>query len=182
MMLIRLPLDKNIVSQLKSGDVVELTGDIYTARDAAHKRLTECISRGEDLPFDINNQIVFYTGPCPAKPGKIIGPLSPTTSLRMDPYVEALLKKGMSAMIGKGDRSDYIPSLCKKYRAVYLLGIGGAAALISSRVTAYETVCYEDLGTESVKRLTFEKLKVIVGIDANGGVLQDTEIKKYRRT
>ena len=179
-MQINTPLTKESILKLSIGDVVEITGNVYTARDAAHKRLADCIASGDTPPIDLENITFYYAGPCPAKPGRVIGPIGPTTSERMDPFVETLLKKGMIGMIGKGDRSDYIPALCREYKAVYFLGIGGAAAIDSACVTGCEVVCYEDLGTESVKKLTVKNLKVIVGIDVFGNVLQEREINKYK--
>lgn len=181
-MKLQLPLTKDNVEQLEIGDVLELNGYVYTARDAAHKRMVEALQKGERIPIDLENQTIFYTGPCPARPGNVVGPIGPTTSVRMDPYVETLLKQGMVAMIGKGDRSDYIPALLKKYKAVYLLGIGGASAVGASHVKEVEVIAYDDLGTESIKKLYLENYKVIVGIDSNGQVIQTQEIAKYKKT
>ncbi|SET75118.1 fumarate hydratase subunit beta [Natronincola peptidivorans] len=180
-MKVQLPLTKELVESLKIGDVLELTGNIYTARDAAHKRMVEALEKGEKLPIDIENEIIFYAGPCPAAPGSVIGPVGPTTSVRMDPYVEPLVQKGLMAMIGKGDRSDYIPPLMKKHKAVYLLGIGGASAIIARQVKEAEEVAYQDLGTESIKRLYVEDFKVIVGIDTEGRILHKEGIEKYKK-
>jgi len=179
-MKVNLPLTKDKVVNFKIGDVLELTGHIYTARDAAHKRFAEAAKRGEDLPIDLTNAVVFYAGPCPTPPGRIIGPIAPTTSVRMDPYVEMMLKRGMIAMIGKGDRSTYIASLLKKYIALYLVGIGGTSALISKSVKSVEEIAYHDLKTESIKRLHVENMKVMVAIDTAGKVLHEEERKKYR--
>ncbi len=180
-MKIQLPFTKEIIQQFNTGDVLEITGNIYTARDAAHKRMADAIREGKELPIDMKNQTIFYAGPCPAGPGRVIGPVGPTTSARMDPYVEMLLERGLIAMIGKGDRAPYIAPLLKKYKAVYLLGLGGAAAISSKQVKEVEYVAYNDLGTESIKRFYVEDLKVIVGIDANGQILHDEGIAKYRR-
>ena len=179
-MKITLPLEKEILRTLRIGDTVELTGNLYTARDAAHERMVNTLEKGEPLPVDLEGVTIFYAGPCPPKPGEISGPIGPTTSVRMDPYVEFLLKEGVVGMIGKGDRSPYVAELCKKYGAVYFLGIGGAATLYGKTVKKLEVVAYEDLGTESVKRMYVEGLKVIVGIDTKGRVLQDQEIARYR--
>ncbi|WP_422484570.1 FumA C-terminus/TtdB family hydratase beta subunit [Gudongella sp. DL1XJH-153] len=176
-----LPLTTEFVEELNIGDVLELTGYIYTARDAAHKRMVEAIEREEKLPIELENQTIFYAAPCPAPPDKSIGSIGPTTSVRMDPYVETLLKEGLIAMIGKGDRSDYIPPLMKKYKAVYLLGIGGAAAIMARKVKEAREIAYEDLGPESIKELYVENLKVIVGIDTKGRILQEEGIAKYQK-
>ena len=175
------PLTRSDLADLEIGDVLELTGTIYTARDAAHKRMETAWKEKQPLPLDFTNQFVFYAGPCPAKPGHPVGSIAPTTSMRMDSFVEMSFELGMLGMIGKGDRSDFVPGLCKKYRGLYLLSIGGASALISRQVKSSEVVAWEDLGTESIKRLEVEKLRLIVGIDSQGRVFQEREIAKYRR-
>jgi fumarate hydratase subunit beta len=180
-MKVQLPFTKELVKQLKIGDVLELTGYLYTARDSAHKRMFEAINKGEKTPIELEGETIFYAGPCPARPGAVIGPIGPTTSVRMDPYVEVLLKEGLIAMIGKGDRSPYIAPLLKEYKAVYLLGIGGAAAISAAQVKQVDVIAYEDLGTESIKKLYVEDFKVIVGIDTEGRVLQDEAIAQYKR-
>jgi fumarate hydratase subunit beta len=144
---IKLPLDDDTIENLHAGDSVELTGYIYTGRDAAHKRLCELLEKGEELPFDIKNQTIYYVGPAPARPGSVIGPAGPTTSYRMDTYTVPLLEKGLKGMIGKGLRSDEVIEGIKKYKAVYFAAIGGAAALISKSIKSKELICYEDLGT-----------------------------------
>ena len=176
------PLARADVKDLEIGDIIELSGIIYTARDAAHKRMETFLKEGKELPFDMNNQFIFYAGPCPAKPGHAVGSIAPTTSMRMDSFVEMCFKLGMLGMIGKGDRSSFVPGLCKKYGGVYLLSIGGASALISRQVKSSTVIAWEDLGTESVKKLEVEKLRLIVGIDTKGGIFQEREIAKYRRT
>ena len=163
------------------GEMVYLSGKIYTARDAAHKRLETFRKEGKELPLKLENQFIFYAGPCPAKPGHAVGSIAPTTSMRMDSFVEMCFELGMLGMIGKGDRSDFVPALCKKYGGVYLLSIGGASAIISRQVKSYEVVAWEDPGTESIKKLEVEKLRLIVGIDTKGRVFQEREIAKYRR-
>jgi fumarate hydratase subunit beta len=178
---LKTPLTKADMAKLKIGDILELTGTIYTARDAAHKRMETAWKEKKPLPINMENQFIFYAGPCPAKPGYVIGSIAPTTSMRMDSFVEMTFGLGMLGMIGKGDRSGFVPGLCKKYGGVYLLSIGGASAMISKQVKKYEVVAYEDLGTESIKRLEVEALRLIVGIDARGNVFQDREIAKYRR-
>jgi fumarate hydratase subunit beta len=166
---------------LNIGERYELAGVIYTARDAAHKRFVEAINAGESLPIEVKDCSIFYTGPCPPRPGMAIGSIGATTSSRMDPYVEDMLKAGMKVMIGKGTRDPMIAQLCKKYKAVYLLVYGGAAALYSKAVKKAAVVCYEDLGTEAVRRLEVEGFKVIVGTDTRGRVLQDECQKDYVR-
>ena len=174
------PLTKADMKNLNIGDVLELSGTILTARDAAHKRLQTTLTEGRELPCDFKDQFIFYAGPCPAKPGRIIGSIAPTTSKRMDSFVEMTFQLGLLGMIGKGERSDFVPELCKKYSGVYLLSIGGASALISNQVKACEVIAYEDLGTESIKKLTVEKLRLIVGIDVKGRVFQEEQVKLYR--
>ena len=175
------PLSRSDIAGLEIGDVVELSGFIFTARDAAHKRMESAWKQKLPLPVDLKGQLVFYAGPCPAKPGHAVGSIAPTTSMRMDGFVEMTFELGLVGMIGKGDRSDFVPGLCKKYGGVYFLGTGGASALISRQVKSCEVVAWEDLGTESVKKLEVEKLRLIVGIDSQGRVFQDREIAKYRR-
>lgn len=175
------PLTKDDMKNLRIGDVLELTGTVYTARDAAHDRMLKAWNGGGELPMDFTDQFIFYAGPCPAKPGRACGPIAPTTSLRMDCFVEMTFELGILGMIGKGERSDFVPELCRKYGGVYLLAIGGASALISNQVKKSEVIAYDDLGTESIKRLTVEKLRLVVGIDTYGEVLFDREIAKYRR-
>jgi fumarate hydratase subunit beta len=175
------PLTKEDVSKWNVGDVLELTGHIYTARDAAHKRMQTSLEANEEQPMDFSNQFIFYAGPCPTPPGRAMGSIAPTTSMRMDHFVEMTFELGMLGMIGKGDRSDFVPELCKKYGGVYLLSIGGASVMISNQIKSCEVVAYEDLGTESIKRLGVEKLRLIVGIDTKGRVFHDEQIKLYKR-
>jgi fumarate hydratase subunit beta len=176
-----LPLSKEDVKDLEIGDVLYLTGDLYTARDAAHKRFEQTLEKGGELPINFDGQTIFYAGPCPTRPGRTMGSIAPTTSMRMDQYVEMMFKVGMTAMVGKGDRESFVADLCKEYGGVYLLSIGGASAMISNQVKTCDVVGYEDLGTESIKRLYVEDLKVIVGIDAKGNIFQDREIEKYKK-
>ncbi len=168
---INLPLTDDIVSSLKAGDSVLLTGYIYTGRDAAHKRLIELVDSNKELPFDIKNQTIYYVGPAPAKPGYAIGPAGPTTSYRMDPYTPKLLDKGLKVMIGKGLRSSEVIESMKKNNAVYLAAIGGAAALISKTIKTKEIICYEDLGAEAIHKLYVEDFPAIVVIDSMGNNL-----------
>lgn len=155
-------------TKLRAGDAVLFSGTIYTARDAAHKRLTEALARGEALPFDLDGAAIYYAGPTPARAGEIIGSCGPTTSARMDDYTPALLDAGLKIMIGKGKRDGRVVESMKKNKAVYLIAVGGAAALIKSRITAAEDVAYPDLGCEAVRRLTVDKLPLLVAIDTYG--------------
>lgn len=170
---VNLPLTDDVVSGLKAGDSVLLTGYMYTGRDAAHKRLIELLDSEEDLPFDIKNQAIYYVGPAPAKPGYAIGPAGPTTSYRMDTYTPKLLEKGLKAMIGKGLRSEEVIDSMKENNAVYFAAIGGAAALISKTIKSKEIICYEDLGAEAIHRLYVEDFPAIVAIDSKGNNIYD---------
>lgn len=157
------------LTKLRAGDGVLFSGTIYTARDAAHKRLTEALARGETLPFELKGAAIYYAGPTPARAGEIIGSCGPTTSARMDDYTPALLDAGLKIMIGKGKRDARVVESMVKNKAVYLIAVGGAAALIKSRITAAEDVAYPDLGCEAVRRLTVDKLPLLVAIDSYGG-------------
>jgi fumarate hydratase subunit beta len=170
---ISLPLTIEVVQSLKIGDRVMLNGFMYTARDAAHKRMIQGLEQGKELPFDIVNQTVFYVGPSPAKPGQIIGSAGPTTSYRMDPYTEKLLDIGLKGMIGKGLRSQSVIDGIKKNTAVYFAAVGGAAALIAKSIISKELVAYEDLGPEAVYKLEVKDFPVIVVIDCLGNCLYD---------
>ncbi len=178
---IKTPLTKEDIKKLNCGDILEITGTIYTARDAAHKKLEEAISKGEKLPVDFRNQFIFYAGPCPTKPNRVIGSVAPTTSMRMDNYVEMTFEMGLLGTIGKGERSEEVSNLCKKYQGVYLVSFGGAAAIISECIKKVEVVAYEELGTESIKKLEVEKMRLIVGIDSKGRNLHKEEIAKYKK-
>ena len=162
---INTPIDDNIVSELKAGDYVYLTGTVYTARDAAHKRLYEALQRGEDIPLELQNNIIYYLGPSPAREGQVIGSAGPTTSSRMDKYTPLLLEKGLKGMIGKGKRSDEVIESMHKNHAVYFAAIGGAGALLSKCIKKSEVIAYEDLGTEAIRKLEVENLPIIVVID-----------------
>ena len=175
------PSTKDDIKELNIGDVLELTGTIYTARDAAHKRMQEALAEGKPQPIDFKDQLIFYAGPCPTKPGRTMGSIAPTTSMRMDSFVEMTFQLGVLGLIGKGDRSDFVPELCKQYGGVYLLSIGGASAMISNQVKTCDVVAYDDLETESIKKLQVENLRLIVGIDTKGQVFQAEQIKKYKR-
>lgn len=162
---INTPIDDKIVSELKAGDYVYLTGTVYTARDAAHKRLYEALQRGEDIPLELQNNIIYYLGPSPARGGQVIGSAGPTTSSRMDKYTPLLLEKGLKGMIGKGKRSDEVIESMHKNHAVYFAAIGGAGALLSKCIKKSEVIAYEDLGTEAIRKLEVENLPIIVVID-----------------
>ncbi len=178
---IKTPLSDEDVQNLKIGDSILITGKIYTARDAAHKRLIDLIEKGESLPLDLKGQIIYYVGPAPAKPGYVIGPAGPTTSGRCDPYTPALLALGLKGMIGKGVRSKEVREAMEKHKAVYLAATGGAAALISKNIKAVKIIAYEDLGPEAIRELEVENFPVIVANDAHGGDLYEEGIKKYRK-
>ena len=162
---INTPIDDKIVSELKAGDYVYLTGTVYTARDAAHKRLYEALQRGEDIPLELQNNIIYYLGPSPAREGQVIGSAGPTTSSRMDKYTPLLFEKGLKGMIGKGKRSDEVIESMHKNHAVYFAAIGGAGALLSKCIKKSEVIAYEDLGTEAIRKLEVENLPIIVVID-----------------
>jgi len=178
---LNLPLTREALKPLRIGDVVYVTGELLTARDAAHKRIEQTLAAGGSAPVDFTDQTVFYAGPCPTKPGRTMGSIAPTTSMRMDCFVEMMFGLGMSAMIGKGDRSPEVARLCRQYGGIYFLSIGGASALISEQVKRCDVIAYEDLGTESIKRLYVEGLRLVVGIDTEGACLWDREIPKYRK-
>jgi fumarate hydratase subunit beta len=166
------PFGDKQARSLRAGDVVLLSGRIYTARDAAHARLCDCIEQGKDLPLSLNDQILYFTGPTPAKPGSIIGSAGPTTSARMDSYSPLLIQHtGLRGMIGKGDRSGQVIFAMKKYGCVYFAATGGAGALIAQSILKAEIVCYEDLGPEAVFRLTIKNFPLIVAIDSTGNSL-----------
>lgn len=178
---IHTPITQEVTSELKSGDYVYLTGTIYTARDAAHKRMIEALDRGETLPVDIENSVIYYMGPSPAREGQVIGSAGPTTASRMDKYAPRLLDLGEKAMIGKGKRSKEVIDAIVRNSAVYLAAVGGAGALISECIKSSEVICYEDLGTEAVRRLEVEKIPMIVVIDTEGNNLYDTALKEYEK-
>jgi len=171
------PITEEVTANLKSGDFVYLSGTVYSARDAAHKRLAEAIEKGEDLPFDLKDSVVYYMGPSPAREGRPIGSAGPTTASRMDKYAPALLDLGQKAMIGKGKRSQEVIDAMIRNHAVYFAAIGGAGALLSKCITKSEVVCYEDLGAEALLKLYVENFPVIVVIDHEGNNLYETVIK-----
>ena len=173
--------DINDIKKLRAGDVVYLSGVIYTARDAAHKRFVELVESDGELPIDVKNGAIYYVGPTPARPGRVIGSAGPTSSYRMDPYSEAMMKRGLKIMIGKGSRSEEYKECLKKYGCVYLSTIGGAAASISEAIKECELVTYEDLGAEAVRRLVVEDFYTIVTYDSYGNDLFEEGVKKYER-
>ena len=175
------PLSDADVESLRAGDRVRITGVLYTARDAAHGRLLPLIEKGETLPFDPRGQIIYYTGPSPARPGSVVGSIGPTTASRMDKYVPALLKLGLKGTIGKGYRSQPVKDALRQHRALYLGAIGGAGAVLSQFVKKLEVVAYEDLGTEAIRRLEVEGFPAIVLYDCHGGDLYQDGQKAYAR-
>lgn len=177
---IETPLTKDKVKEIQAGDYVYLTGTIYTARDAAHKRMTEELAQGKTLPFDMENQIIYYLGPTPNREGQVIGSAGPTTSSRMDKYAPILLDKGLTGMIGKGKRNEAVISSMKKNTAVYFAAVGGAGALLSQCIKESEIIAYDDLGTEAIRKLYVEKLPVITVIDCQGNNLYETAAEKFR--
>lgn len=177
---VKLPLTDETLRGLKAGDDVLLNGVIYVARDAAHKRMVEALEKGQDLPFDIQGQTVYFMGPSPAKPGQVIGSAGPTTSGRMDSYSPRLIAAGLKGMIGKGNRSQAVKDSMKKYKAVYFAAIGGAGALISKSIKKAEVIAYDELGAEAVRRLEVEDFPVTVINDIYGGDLYEEGKAKYR--
>lgn len=176
------PLTDADLLPLKIGDKVLVSGIIYTARDAAHKRLVDLLAAGQKLPVDFKGQILYYVGPSPAAPGRVIGAAGPTTSYRMDSFTPTMLQLGLKAMIGKGKRSPEVIAALKQYKAVYLGATGGAGALISQCIKKAEVVAFPELGPEAVRRLEVEDLPTIVINDCQGGDLYEVGIKEYRRT
>lgn len=177
----KVPMTKKEAAGLKSGDYVYLTGTIYTARDAAHKRMDEALDRGEELPLDIKNQIIYYMGPSPAREGCPIGSAGPTTASRMDRYTPRLLDLGLGAMIGKGKRTQEVMDAIVRNGCVYFAAVGGAGALLSKCIKKSEVIAYDDLGTEAIRRLEVEDFPVIVVIDSRGNNLYETAIREYRK-
>lgn len=173
------PMTREQARSLRAGDSCLLNGVIYTARDAAHKRLCELIEQGKELPIDLRDSVIYFVGPTPAKPGEVIGSAGPTTSYRMDAYSPALIALGQTGMIGKGKRSDEVISAMKTHGAVYFGAIGGCGALLGKCVKKRELVAYEDLGTEAICRLEVEDFPVVVIIDAQGNNLYETGRKAY---
>jgi len=175
------PIDQKILESLKAGDQVLITGVLYVARDAAHKRMVEALDRGERLPLDIQGQTIYYMGPSPAKPGNVIGAAGPTTSGRMDAYAPRLMEVGLKAMIGKGARNQAVKDAIEQYGAVYLAGLGGAGALISKCIKKAEVIAYDDLGAEALRRIEVEDFPATVVNDMHGGDLYQEGKKQYQR-
>ncbi|MBQ7715073.1 MAG: Fe-S-containing hydro-lyase [Clostridia bacterium] len=173
------PITKECAAQLRAGDTVYITGEMYVARDAAHKRLYELISAGKPLPVDLTDETVYYMGPSPAREGRVIGSAGPTTSSRMDKYTPSLLALGLRAMIGKGRRSDEVKAAMAEHGAVYFAAIGGAGALLSERIVKCETVCYEDLGAETLRRITVVDFPCIVAIDTEGNDVYSEQTERH---
>lgn len=170
---ITVPFDKETAKSLKAGDYVYLTGVIYTARDAAHKRMDESLNNGDKLPIDINGNVIYYMGPSPAREGRPIGSAGPTTATRMDKYTPRLLDMGLTGMIGKGKRQPKVKEAIVRNNAVYFAAVGGAGALLSQRILKSDVVAYDDLGTEAIRRLEVENFPVIVVIDSEGNDLYE---------
>lgn len=178
---IRTPLKESDLLSLRAGDRVLLQGVIYTARDAAHKRLIDLLREGKDLPVDLNGQVIYYTGPAPAKPGSVIGAAGPTTAFRMDPFTIPLLEAGVKGMIGKGDRGPVVIDAIKSHHAVYFAATGGAALLYSRSIKKATIVAYPDLGPEAILRLEVKDFPVIVAIDPSGTDLYLEGVKEYSK-
>lgn len=178
---ITLPIKDEDIINLKAGDSVLLSGSILTGRDAAHKRLFDLIEKGEKLPVDLKGEIIYYVGPAPAKPGYTVGPAGPTSSYRMDKYTPALLDLGLKGMIGKGARNQAVIDAIVRNNCVYFAAIGGAAALIAKSIKSEEILCYEDLGTEAVRRYVVEDFPCIVAIDSEGNNVYEANPPKYRK-
>ncbi|WP_457560885.1 Fe-S-containing hydro-lyase [Caminibacter sp.] len=173
------PLKTEDVEKLKAGDIVYLTGILYTARDAAHKRLVDLINEGKELPFPIEGAVIYYVGPTPPKPGEVIGSAGPTTSYRMDPYAPILIEKGLKGMIGKGKRNEAVKEACKKHKAVYFGAVGGAAALIAKAIKSAEVIAYPELGPEAIRKLEVEDFPVVVVNDTYGNDLYEMGRKEW---
>ncbi len=176
---IKVPLAKEDARSLRAGDYVYLTGTVYTARDAAHKRMYEALSRGESLPMELKDNVIYYMGPSPAREGRPIGSAGPTTASRMDKYTPSLLNLGLKGMIGKGRRAKEVKEAIVQNGAVYFAAVGGAGALLSRSIVSSEVIAYEDLGTEAIRKLTVENFPAIVVIDAEGNDLYETAVKEY---
>ncbi|MBQ3899759.1 MAG: Fe-S-containing hydro-lyase [Lachnospiraceae bacterium] len=176
-----LPITKEIADGLTAGDYVYLSGEMYVARDAAHKRMDELLNEGKDLPINIENAAIYYMGPSPAREGRPIGSAGPTTASRMDKYAPRLLDLGLTAMIGKGKRTPEVIDAVKRNHAVYFAAVGGAGALLSKCIKESEIVCYEDLGAEAIRKLEVVDFPVIVVVDSKGNNLYETAVREYKR-
>ena len=179
---IQVPIRKEDACSLKAGDYVYLTGTIYTARDAAHKRMQEALERGEQLPFDLKGNVIYYMGPSPARKGRPMGSAGPTTASRMDKYTPNLLDLGLGAMIGKGKRTQAVIDAMVRNQAVYFAAVGGAGALLSKCIVKSEVVAYEDLGTEAIRKLEVKDFPVIVVIDSEGNNWYEHAAEAYKKT
>lgn len=178
---IKAPLEKEVIKTLCAGDYVYITGTIYTARDAAHKRIDETLQEEKKLPIPLKDEIIYYMGPSPAREGMIIGSAGPTTASRMDKYTPKLLDKGLGGMIGKGKRSQEVVDAIIRNKSVYFAAVGGAGALLSKCIQKSEVLAYDDLGTEAIRRLTVKNFPAIVVIDCEGNNLYETAIEQYKR-
>ncbi len=176
---IHTPITEQITAELKSGDYVYITGTLYVARDAAHKRMIEALKEGKELPIDIKDSTIYYMGPSPAREGRPIGSAGPTTASRMDKYAPTLLDLGQKAMVGKGKRTKEVIDAIIRNKAVYFAAVGGAGALLSKCIVKSEIVCYEDLGAEAIRKIEVENFPAIVVIDSAGNNLYETSIKDY---
>ncbi len=177
---LKTPISNSTIEKLKAGDKVRISGVLYTARDAAHKRLIEMVEAGNNLPFDVKGQLLYYVGPTPAKPGQVIGSAGPTTSYRMDTYAPTLIKMGLKGTIGKGGRSKEVQEAMKQYKAVYFAAVGGAAALIAKTIKKVEIIAFDDLGTEAIRKMEVENFPAIVVNDTKGGDLYNIGREKYK--
>ncbi|MDE6673799.1 MAG: Fe-S-containing hydro-lyase [Acetatifactor sp.] len=178
---LQVPFDKEEAAKLKAGDYVYLNGIIYTARDAAHKRMYDALQEGRELPFDLQHNVIYYMGPSPAREGRPIGSAGPTTASRMDKYAPSLLDLGLRGMIGKGKRSADVIDAIIRNQAVYFAAVGGAGALLSRSIISSEVIAYDDLGTEAIRRLEIQEFPVIVVIDSQGNNLYETAILQYAK-
>lgn len=175
------PFNRETAATLKAGDYVYISGTVYTARDAAHKRMQEALETGETLPLELSGNVIYYMGPSPAREGRPIGSAGPTTASRMDKYAAKLLDLGLTGMIGKGKRSQAVRDAIVRNRSVYFAAVGGAGALLSKAITKSEVIAYDDLGTEAIRKLEVVNFPVIVVIDAQGNNLYETAIKQYQK-
>jgi len=178
---IQLPLKDEDLERLRAGDHVLLSGVIYTARDAAHRRMIAALEKGEPLPFDVRGQVIYYVGPTPARPGRVIGSAGPTTSMRLDPYTPPLLEAGLKGIIGKGGRGPAVREALKKHKAIYFLAVGGTGALVSKRIKKVDIIAYEDLGTEAVRQMEVEDFPAVVVNDIYGNDLLEMGKAQYRQ-
>ncbi len=177
---LKVPFTEEAAKSLKAGDYLYLTGTVYTARDAAHKRMQEAIKEGRELPFPLKDNVIYYMGPSPAREGRVIGSAGPTTASRMDKYAPELLDLGLRGMIGKGKRSQQVKEAIVRDHAIYFAAVGGAGALLSKAIVSSEVIAYEDLGTEAIRKLEVKDFPVIVVMDCDGNNLYESAISQYR--